>query len=812
MTSQSNNTLPLAGFRIIECYGEKLPACARILADLGADVVLIEPPGGLADRQAEPLVNGTSLSFEVHHANKRSVVHDLSTPDGRFGFLALLEQADLLIESLPPGQLATWGLAPEQLLAVRPNLTILSISDNGQTGPWRDHLASEAVTAATSGLLCRSGLPGQPPLLPPPGLVLESTAVQAAWVAMLALWQQARTGLGDWLDFSIREGAAHVLDPALGVTGSAWGGRSLLESSPRGRPPLMPFYPIIPCKGGEVRLCVLNPRQWTGMSEWLGTDHEFTDPMYGNIAKRLAVAEPLNILIGKLFANYTPTELVIEGQRRGVPIAPVARPNDVLEDTHFTARNSFIPVELGKQVAKMASGYWELDGQRVGWRQPAPALGAHQNEPFTGPERTSGSPSDAPAKGNEKWKRLPLSGLRVLDMGVIVAGAEAGRILADMGAETIKVETRMFPDGGRQSMTGDPMTPSIAQGHRNKRSFGVNLRSEAGRNAFKRLAEQADVVLSNFKPGTLESLGIGPDVLLALNPKLVMMDSSALGNTGPLSRSLGYGPLVRASTGLSWLWSYPEQASSYCDGVTIYPDHLAGRVAGIGVLAALLQRDRSGRGSTVSIAQAEVFLNGSAIGFLRESIQPGTLKPAGNLGEWHAPEGLYACAGDDEWCAVSVRSDTEWQSLLSVIDRPDLASDAELIHLNGRKARRTEVEAALQAFTRLHTPEEVVLALQAKGIAAGKMLRPTEFKSDPQFSARDFVKYLSHPGFEGALPTEGAPVQTHHWADIPLAPAPYQGEHTREIAATLLNMDAQQIEALIASNDLEDCETKTKPS
>lgn len=812
MTALSDHPLPLVGFRVIECHGDKLPGCARVLADLGADVVLIEPPAGAAERQAEPRVGGISLPFQVHHANKRSVVFDLSSPPGRSGFLALLDQADLLIESLPPGQLAAWGLAPEQLLADRPRLTVLSISDNGQAGPWRDFVASEAVTTATSGLLCRSGLPGQPPLLPPPGLVMESTAIQAAWVAMLALWQQARTGLGDWLDFSIREGAAHVLDPALGVTGSAWGGRSLLESSPRGRPPVMPLYPIIPCKGGEVRLCVLNPRQWAAMSEWLGTDHEYTDPKYGHIAKRLAVAQQLNGLIAQLFANCTPGELVAEGQRRGVPIAPVARPGDVLTDSHFSARDSFVPVTLGDQLAQMASGYWELNGQRVGWRQPAPALGAHQQAPFTGAARPAIAPTDAPAAGIGTWKRLPLAGLRVLDLGVIVAGAEAGRVLADMGADVIKVETRAFPDGGRQSMTGDPMTPSIAQGHRNKRSFGVNLRSDAGRTAFKQLAAQADVVLSNFKPGTLESLGIGPDVLLALNPRLVMMDSSALGNTGPLSRSLGYGPLVRASTGLSWLWSYPDQASSYCDGVTIYPDHLAGRVAGIGVLATLLQRDRTGLGGTVSMAQAEVFLNGSAIGFLRESMQPGTLRPAGNLGEWNAPEGLYACAGDDEWCAISVRTDAEWQRLLAVIDRPDLAADADLAQLAGRQARRTEVEVALQAYASARQPEDVVTALQAVGIAAGTMLRPTEFKSDPQFCARDFVKSLSHPGFEGPVPTEGVPVQSRHWADVPLAPAPYQGEHTREIAANLLGMNVQQIEALIAANDLEDCEAKTKPA
>lgn len=803
--------LPLLGLRVIECSGARLEGCGRMLADLGADVILIEPPSGLAARLEPPLHQGVSLAFEAHHANKRSVVLDLMSSEDRQRFERLLDSADLLIESLPPGKLDAMGLGPAALRATRPSLVVLSISDYGQIGPRRDQVATEAVLAATSGCLCRSGLPGLPPLLPPAGLVTESTAVQAVWVALLGLWQRAQTGacdgVGDWLDFSIHDGASQVLDPPMGATGSASAGKSALDSTPPGRPAAMPLYPIIPCKDGHVRICVLNPRQWQAMSAWLGPDHAFTDPQYGNIGKRMAVASALNARIGELFATFTAKELVVEGQRRGVPIAAVATPDQVLQDEHFNARNAFVPVAIdteGSTVAqgRIPSGYLEIDGQRAGWRRRAPALNQDAAAVFA--EWVAASDAPRVAQPEPTLQRRPLQGIRVLDLGVIVAGAEAGRLLADQGAEVIKIENRAFADGGRQSAIGDLMTPSIAQGQRNKQSMGVNLRSAAGRDIFKQLAAKSDVVLSNFKPGTLESLGLGYDVLSAINPRIVMMDSSALGATGPMSRSMGYGPLVRAATGLTALWSYPDLPGSFSDGVTIYPDHLAGRVAAIGVLAALLRRERTGRGGTVSVSQAEIFLNGAATHYLRESLQPGSFKPRGNVSEFRAPESVYPCAGDDQWCVVSVRDDADWQRLLAAIGRPDLAADAGLSTTAGRLTRRADVDACVEAFTRAHSPREVTQRLQAAGVPAGEMLRLSEFRDEAHFQARGVIRTLEHTGLRTPLPTENSPMRSLHIPDPALRPAPYQAEHTREVAARVLGLSTEQIDALIASGDLEE--------
>ncbi len=800
--AMQNESLPLNGLRVVELANGKTDMTGRILADLGAEVILIEPPQGAATRHQAPLHDGVSLYFATHHASKRSLVLDLEGREGRSQFERLLATTHLIIDGSMPGYLAEKGFTADELLHRYPRLTLLSVSDFGLTGPYRDFQASSAVHSAMTGVLCRSGKPGLAPLLPPGALALESAAVQLAWVALLGHWQGLQRGVGDHLDVSIYETIAQVMDPALGVTGSAQAGKSALDSTPHGRPPAVPLYPILPCRDGHVRLCVLNPRQWEAMRDWLGPDHEFHDPSYMAIGKRMLEAKRINALIGQLFSHYDAKALVSEGQRRGVPMAAVATPTEVLQDEHFNAREVFVPMRIGEGVeGRVPAGYLEIDGRRAGIRQGAPELGADNHQLLESLPPISADSAEVLATGGS---RPPLDGLRVLDLGVIVAGAEGGRILADQGAEVIKIENRAFPDGGRQSQTGSPMTPSIAQGHRNKLSMGINLRSERGRELFKQLVAQSDVVLSNFKPGTLESLGLGYEVLKQVNPRLVMSDSSALGNTGPLSKSLGYGPLVRASTGLASLWRYPDTPDFYGDGVTIYPDHLAARVAAVGVMALLIRRERTGLGGTVSLSQAEIFINGNAEQFLRESLQPGSFVARGNVSEFAAPDGIYPCAGEDEWCALSVRDDEDWRRLLATIGHTELLDEPTLASMAGRVARRSEVDALVSEWTQRHTPRQVTELLQAAGVPAGFMQRLSEYRDDPQFKARGFIRSLEHEGLPEPLPSENRVVHAASMPEPELRPAPYQGEHTRALAERLLGLSAQEIDVLIAAGDLED--------
>ncbi|GAA5051631.1 crotonobetainyl-CoA:carnitine CoA-transferase CaiB-like acyl-CoA transferase [Thermocatellispora tengchongensis] len=798
--------LPLAGLRVIDLADGKAEMCGRFLADLGADVIRVEPPGGAPTRRREPLHEGVSLYFATHNANKRGITLDLRDSADRGRLLDLAAGADILIETERPGALDRLGIGADALLARNPALVVVSITDFGQTGPYRDWIGTDWTHLALGGVLSRSGIPGREPVLPPGPPAYESAAVQAAFAGLLAYLNRLDTGRGDHVDCSVYEMTAQTLDPGFGIGGSATGGVPATEL-PRGRPDAGRLYPIFRCADGYVRICLLARRQWRGMFAWLGEPEEFADPKYDTLAGRFGASERLHVLIGELFRDRTRDELVARGQERGVPIAALLDPGEVLAGPHFLARGSLVDAEVAPGLTgRLPSGYVEVNGVRAGFRHRAPEVGEHNDEVFAEAARTppAGPAPAAPAP------RRPLEGLRVLDLGVIVAGAELGRLLADQGAEVIKVESRAYPDGSRQSLTGQVITASFARGHRNKLSAGINLRSPEGLDIFKRLAARSDVILSNFKPGTLESLGLGYDVIGELNPRIIMADSSALGASGPWSRRMGYGPLVRASTGLTGLWRDTGVEGGFCDAITIYPDHIAARVAAVAVLAALIERRRTGRGGTVSVAQAETILTQMSTGLLRESLRPGTLTPHGNTGEWDAPQGLYPCAGEDEWCVVSVEGEERWRSLCRVIGRDDLLADPRLATSAGRRAHRGLIDAAVTAWTAATPPRECMRRLQEAGVPAGMMQRVTEYLDDPQLRARGFLREMRQPHIGHTLPTENGPAAFRGIADPELRPAPLMGEHTRLVAAKLLGLAEPEVDRLIEAGVLEETDTKAE--
>ena len=797
-TSEITQALPLKGLRILDMADGSGEMCGRILADMGAEVILLEPPQGLSSRQLPPTHQGQSLRFETHNANKLSVVLDLDCDQGKRQFLSLLDSADVLITQDADGELDSKGLSIKQLREARPSLIILSLTDFGLTGPYKDYKASNAVQLAMAGVLARSGIEGNRPLLPPGELAFETTAIQAAWVVLLAHWQRLHTGLGDFLDFSTFEATAQILDPGLGVTGSAAAGRSANEMAPFGRPPVGKLYPIFPCADGYVRVCVLNPRQWQGMCAWLGDDHPFTDPKFAKITNRHPVIAEINAVMANLFKNALGADLVKEGQSRGVPIAVVATPEQVLADEQFNARGAFayLTLDSGEQ-GKMPSGYLEINSKRMGVRANAPKLGQHTEQVLSNlvPKPAS--------EGSGQQGRRPFEGLRVLDLGVIVAGAELGRLFADQGAQVIKVENSSFPDGLRQSPLGVAISQSFSQGSRNKQSFGLNLRTEKGIAIFNDLVKEADVVLSNFKPGTLESLGIGFKQLQQINKGICVLESSALGNTGPMAKSLGYGPLVRASSGLTGLWCYPEIPNSFSDSTTIFPDHFAARVAAVGVASALIQREHTGCGSQIVLSQAEAILNTMSTQLLRESLEPGSSKALGNQYEFDAPSNVFACAGDDLWCVIETRSDEQFKKLANAIGQTQWLDKSDYATAAGRVAKRNELEEIVAQWTESRSPYDVLETLQAAGVIAGNMQRLSEFDNNPHFLERKFFRHFEQPGFPTILQTENGPVSFSGLPEPEIKPAPFQGQHTKVLSKQLLGYSEQQIEALVNEGVLE---------
>jgi crotonobetainyl-CoA:carnitine CoA-transferase CaiB-like acyl-CoA transferase len=346
------------------------------------------------------------------------------------------------------------------------------------------------------------------------------------------------------------------------------------------------------------------------------------------------------------------------------------------------------------------------------------------------------------------------------------------------------------------------MNEPFAAAQRNKLGMGLNLRSPQGIDVFKRLVTISDVVLENFKPGTLENLGLGWDVLHALNPKLVMVSTSAMGSRGPWSTWMGYGPLVRCSSGLTELWRYPDLEGSFCDGVTIFPDHLAARLLDAAALAAVMRARTTGQGVHIECAQTEIILGVLATTVAMESVQPGYATPG--VGPTSAPWGVYPCAGDDEWCVVTVRDDADWQRLVYALGNPEWAQKPELATSEGRREASSAIDAALSEWTGERTPFEVTDVLQAAGVPAGFMRRVTDFAEDPHLVSRRFIRTFDQPWVDGPVQTENGPCLALGIAEPELRPAPLLGQHTREICAHVLSMSTDDIDALFEAGALEE--------
>jgi crotonobetainyl-CoA:carnitine CoA-transferase CaiB-like acyl-CoA transferase len=789
-TATEARPTPLQGVRVIEMADARGELCARMLADLGADVVKVEPPQGEASRADPPLHKGISLAFAVRNAGKRSVVIDTADARHRRRLLTLLDGADIWIETARPGALTELGLGPDLVRARNPALVVLSITDFGQTGPYRDWVATDPVLLAMGGVLSRSGLPGREPLVPPGDMALTLTAAQAAWAALVAYWNRLEKGSGDHIDFSLYEATAQAIEPAMGTVGTA---QAAGYEPTRGRPAPGP-YPIFRCRDGHVRVVLLAPRQWHAMREWLGDPEDLRDPELETIRGRALAAERLHAAFERHFSERGKHELAVEGQARGVPIAPVLTPAEVLAAEHLRARGAVARRELAPGVAaEVPTGLAEIDGRHVTAGRRAPALGERDHE-------TTGEPIWDPGRPDVRGvpsERRPFEGLRILDLGVIVFGAEVARLFCELGADVIKLESHGFPDGARVSPV------HFAIGHRGSRSLGVDLRNARGIEVVKRLVARSDVVLANFKPGTLEKLGLGADALSQINPGIVISNGSALGATGPWSSWMGYGPLVRCVSGLTSLWRYPDDHGSFSDSTVIHPDHYAARVCAITTLAVLIARRRSRRGASIGVSQVETILSQLSTVLAAESLAPGRAQTAGNASPDAAPWGLYPCAGEDEWCMVTVRDDDEWHRLRGVLGDPPWAAKAQLATVSGRIAHSVEIDGRLTAWTSVRSPRDVAAVLQRAGVPAGFMQRPDEYENDPQLQARDFLRTFEQPGLP-PLRIENSPLRSERIPVPADVPAPEPGEHTREICTRLLGMDEDVVDRLVAAGALEE--------
>ena len=804
---------PLTGIRVIDLAVDRGELCGRLLSDLGADVIKVEPPEGSPSRSLpplDPLTPEHSLFFTMRNCGKRSVVIDPADAASMANFEALLASADVLVGSAESGAAAAVGapeLEADAIAARHPHLVVTSITAYGRTGPYAGRDVPGSVVDATSGMCWKAGLPEREPLMPPGNISGDVAGLTAAFAIVCALIQRLTHGGGQLIDLSANEATAQITDWSLPNSSKAMV-EGVDPTEIRAGPG--PVYTILAAADGFVRLVVLSPRQWHAMRAWLGEPDYLQDPEYDGFISRFLIADAvLNPLYEELFSTMTMQEVAEEAQRRGIVATPILKPGDVITNEHFEARKTFdrVPLTTGGTMS-LPSGWMETDGERVGPTGRPPHFGEHTDEVLaaldTGVLATpAGLVAWPPVPDTAPELALPLTGVRVADFGHGGVGVEISRMLAEYGADVIKIESRTYPDFIRVILGGE-MSPSFASSSRSKRSLGVDAKTGEGRRLLLDLvagaggAAPCDVAIENGSTGVMDELGLGYQDLSAANPDLVMVSSQLMGSSGPWSGWKGYGPNTQVTGGMTHLWDYPD-VDRPSGSQSIFPDHWAGRMGALAAVAGVLGRRRGvlARGCHTEVCQVEQTVGAMGDLLARESLKTGSVRPQGNRRDRGAPWGFFACEGEDQWVAICCRDDDEWAALagLAGIGDPSLAT------LPARREREDEVETAVTAWTRTISKHAVTEACLAAGVPAGPMLTSGEQLHDPHLAARGYLVELDQPPI-GVMTFEGPAFTATGMAAADIRPAPGLGQHTREIAAEM-GLDDAAVDDLITRGILE---------
>ena len=384
-----------------------------------------------------------------------------------------------------------------------------------------------------------------------------------------------------------------------------------------------------------------------------------------------------------------------------------------------------------------------------------------------------------------------LEQLRVVEIGTAVSVPMVGAVLANLGAEVYKVESRQRLDINRARVrrtADDPATehevfPLLHELNPAKRSVTLNLKNQAGFELFRGLLGASDVFIENYAPGWLARLGLPWDELLTAYPQLVVLAASAYGEEGPLSQQRAYAPIMTGLAGLEGLIGYDEGATVGMMA-TALSDPNAAYFGVFAVLAALLERRRTGTGCLIDLSQTEAAtcLVGTA---LAEYATTGRIPgPRGNAHPERAPHGFLPCAGADAWVAISVGSDAEWQALVRVIG----IDDPRYTRAAGRHADAGELFRVLEAWSRTRTPDEATAVLQAAGIACTPVLGVEQLDADPRFRARNLTTRVEHP-LLGPMDVTGTPWHVDGEVPVPRGAGPVLAADTRAVMTEVLGLD-----------------------
>lgn len=748
---------PLHDLRVLEISDRIAGAyCGKLLTDAGADVVKVEPAAGDPLRrftitEAAPTDGADAPLFTYLNAGKRSVT---SLSD------ELLTGADIVIVTATRSAATARGIDPDRLLERAPWIVVVTISDFGWTGPWAERPATEFTLQAASGLTGFRGDPAGPPISVGGDLGEYQGGAWAAYGALAAHRGVRTGGRGVHLDMS-------MLEAITLMQSGEWLHSQLLKAPHVRRSVEVPS--IEPAKDGYVGISMVTGQQWLDFAAMVECP-EFTEvPQLQFQIGRWDYRDWIRERIDPWMRERTVDEIVELGQLFRLPLAPLGNGATVTEMGHLKERGVFVDNPAGFRQPRPP---WLMSAAAPAPIRHAPAIGASDTESLWEPRQSA---AGAPGR--------PLAGLRIVDFTAFWAGPSATHALAAFGADVIKIESIQRPDGIRYS---GGMRKDVDDWweygwvfhamNTNKRSVTLDLQTDEGIRLVKTLIGQADAVVENFSPRVMDQFGLGADALLDLNPRLVMVRMPAFGLTGPWRDRVGFAPTMEQIAGLAWVTGLP-------DGLPVAPrgacDPMAGAHAAFALLAALEFTERTGRGQLVEVPMIESVLNVTAVQPIEFEVSGSVMERRGNRG--HHPgetQDVYRCAGDDDWIAVTVRTDAEADALAGLMGSAD-RDPAEWF--------ATQDAAA------------VVDQLVAAGIPAAEVISPSIVIENPQLRHRGFFEPLTHPSTGPGLypcPPFARPDGVDRWLH---RPPPTLGQHNGEVLTECCGLTESDLERLAAA-------------
>jgi crotonobetainyl-CoA:carnitine CoA-transferase CaiB-like acyl-CoA transferase len=717
----------LEGVRVLDLTDPPGWLCGRILADFGADVTLVEPPGGHPGRSRR-------YAFAALNAGKHSAV--LSLSDARLAEVA--GKADVIVDGGQP-ELEHLRSAPH------PDQVWCSITPFGLNGPKASWRASDLGVLAQSGTMYMTGDPDRAPLRCTfPTSWYHGSADAAAGIAA-ALYRRRNFGKGCLVDVSMQE--AHLLATMSRVAQFGLTGHRGSRAGALMRVGSTTQREIWPCADGYVSFGLRGgPARIPGLKRlvaWIDQEGLATEALtggdwdsYNHTVLTQAEVDAISEPVARFFMTKTMTELYDAALTRGLMLAPANTSHEILASRQAASRGFFTELddpELGR--VSMPRRFVVADGV-PGATKAAPRIGeGDATDRWWRVTTRSGAGSGMPDA---------LSNLKVLEFGAGAAGPLATRYLADQGATVIRVESRSRPDflrlyaitATQRSLEASPM---FAAFNCNKLGVTLNLKHPEAKTIALQLVEWADVVAENFAPGAMARFGLAYEDLVQVKPDLVMVSTCLHGQTGPERDYPGFGGQGSALSGFNHLTGWPDREPLGPYGTIT--DSLAPRFSAAAILAALNARQFSGRGVHLDVSQVECAVYSLGETIVEQSVTGSPPGRLGNRSQEVAPHGAFRCAGDDRWIAIAVWSDEEWRTLAELAG----ITDERFVTNAGRIEHVDDLERALEEWTQPQDRDALSEQLQGRGLEANPVQDLGDCYNDPQLAHRDHFQRLAHP-------------------------------------------------------------------